>query len=199
VEDKYDIILASEEAFARRVALGVIVSTPQSVFHYLIPFMFVMDFLRRNATIKNYTKHFMFPRKLAIDAARDIFGGEERTRRLSEIGPQVEAWLGELKLPSQSIHGIQMEIISLLVDHYVSLLKAQGDTIHALIRNAYGSRYRYQDFLNRYLSKEKELDQAILHYLGDSEKLREKLVLERRQIRRLSDRQIDRIFGVPSS
>ncbi|MBW2064765.1 MAG: NF038143 family protein [Deltaproteobacteria bacterium] len=197
MENKYAIILAEEEAFARLVALGVITSTPQSVFHYLIPFMFILDFLRRNATIKNYTKHFMFPRRLAIDAAMDISKGAERTKRISEIGPRIEAWLAELKLPSATIRDTQMEVIHLLVDHYMMLLQAEGDTFNELIRRAYQSRYRYQEFLDRYTSKEEELDRAILQYLGEPEKLREKITLERRQFKRLSERRIDQIFTKP--
>ncbi|MBW1997426.1 MAG: NF038143 family protein [Deltaproteobacteria bacterium] len=197
MESKHAIILAEEEAFARQVALGVIIFTPQSVFHYLIPFMFVLDFLRRNTTIRNYTKHFMFPRRLAIDAAMDILRGEERTKRVSEIGPHIEAWLAELKLPSASIRCAQMEVIDLLVDHYMILLQAQGDTFNELIRSAYQSRYRYQEFLDRYTSKEEELDRAILEYLGGSEKLREKFALERTQFKRLSEKRLDQIFAKP--
>ena len=43
--DKYDIILSAEEQFAREVTLGVIVTRPLTLWHSIIPGMFVIDFL----------------------------------------------------------------------------------------------------------------------------------------------------------
>jgi hypothetical protein len=61
--EKYEMILFAEEALARQVALGVIVTSPLTVWHYLIPFMFIFDFLRRNTILRRYAKHFLFPAK----------------------------------------------------------------------------------------------------------------------------------------
>lgn len=191
---KYDMILAAEEAFARQVALGVIVTTPQSVWHYLIPFMFVLDFLRRNATIRHYTKHFMFPRKLAIDAARDILEGEERAKRLSEIDPVLEAWLNNLNLYSLAIHKKQKEVVHLVVEHYLKLLKAGGESYSALVRSGYDNRQSYEAYLSGIAKAEEELDRAIIEKLGESEKLRVKILAERRQVKRLNEKKVDQIY-----
>ena len=77
--DKFDILLNAEEQFAREVTLGVLYLRPLSVWHYLIPGMFIIDFLRRGSAIRKYTETFMFPRKLALSAARDLCGGKSRT------------------------------------------------------------------------------------------------------------------------
>ena len=191
---KHDMILAAEEAFARQVALGVIMTTPQSAFHYIIPFMFVFDFLRRNATIRHYTRHFLFPRMLALDAAQDILGGEDRTRRISVIEPQIEAWLNGLKLHSSAVQQKQMDVIHLLVEHYIKLLHVNGDTYNALVRNGYDNRQNYEAHLSHLAAEEEELDRAILEELGQNEKLRQKLRAEREQVKRLGEKGMDQIF-----
>ncbi len=192
--NKYDMILAAEEAFARQVALGVIVTAPQSAFHYLIPFMFIFDFLRRTATIRHYSRHFLFPRRLALDAAQDILGGEDRRERLSAIEPQIQAWLNGLKLRSSAVQQKQMDVIHLLVDHYMKLLQVNGDTYNALVLNGYDNRQNYEAHLSCLATEEEGLDRAILEELGQDEKLRQKLRSEREQVKRLSEKGMDKIF-----
>ena len=77
MSNNYELIIAAERQFAREVTLGVIVQQPLSVWHYLLPGMFIIDFLRRTSAISRYTKHFMFPRQLAIDAAQHLLQGYE--------------------------------------------------------------------------------------------------------------------------
>lgn len=194
MDSKYDMMLAAEEAFARQVALGVIVTTPQSAFHYMIPFMFIFDFLRRNATARHYTRHFMVPRKLAIAAAYDIFNGEAQKTRVSEIEPEIGTWLNGLKLFSSAVLEKQMGVIHLLVEHYLKLLQAEGDSYNALIRNGYDNRQNYEAYLRKLAASEEELDRAIIQELGEDEKLRGKMEAERRQVERLSEKRIDQIF-----
>jgi hypothetical protein len=194
MESKYKLILAAEEAFGRQVALGVIVTMPQSAFHYLIPFMFIFDFLRRSATTRHYTKQFLVPRRLALDAAQDILRGEGQTKRLSEIEPQIKAWLNGLKLYSSAVQQKQMAVIHLLVEHYIILLQASGDSYNALVRNGYDNRQNYESHLNHLAEEEEGLDRAILEELGQNEKLGQKLRAEREQVRRLSEKRLDQIF-----
>jgi hypothetical protein len=194
MENKYKLILAAEEAFARQVALGVIVTMPQSAFHYFIPFMFIFDFLRRSATIRHYTKQFLVPRRLALDAAQDILRGEGRTKRLSEIEPQIKAWLSGLKLHSSAVEQKQMDVIHLLVEHYMKLLQVSGDTYNALVRNGYDNRQNYETHLNHLADEEEGLDRAIFEELSHNEKLGLKLRAERGQVKRLSEKRLDQIF-----
>ena len=58
--EKHNMILAAEEQLAREVILGRIVKRPMAVWSYLIPGMFIIDYLRRGSAIRLYTKHFMF-------------------------------------------------------------------------------------------------------------------------------------------
>lgn len=191
---KYDLILSAEEALARQVALGVIVTTPQSVWHYLIPFMFIFDFLRRSSTMRRYTQHFMFPRKLALDAARDVIEGEDQKERLSRTEEEIKVWLETLGLYSPSLQTAQIKVVTRLMDHYTRLLQTEGDTYHELVQKAYMSQNNYQAHLSQLKALEQEVDRAIIEKLGETEKLREKLLAEEEQLERMRQKRIDEIF-----
>lgn len=194
MKNKYDMILAAEQAFARQIALGVIVTTPQSVWHYLIPFMFMFDFLRRGTTIRRYTEHFMFPRKLAIDAAQDLIEAGDKEERVSRIREEIRVWLDNLHLYSQTLQETQMKVVTSLMNHYGKLFQTDGDTYHELVRNAYMDRDNYKAYLAQLTALEKEVDRAILEKLGETEKLREKIFAEQDQLQRMRQKRVNEIF-----
>lgn len=192
--EKYEMILFAEEALARQVALGVIVTSPLTVWHYLIPFMFIFDFLRRNTILRRYAKHFLFPRKLAMDAARDIIEGEDQKERLLWVEEEIKVWLESLDLYSQSLQAAHMKVVTLLMDHYTKLLQTEGDTYNDLVKHAYMSQSDYQAHLSQLKALEQEVDRAIIEKLGETEKLREKLLAEEEQLERMRQKRIDEIF-----
>ena len=190
---KYDMILAAEEAFARQVALGVIVTSPLTVWHTIIPFMFIFDFVKRGKIIRSYTLHFIFPRKLAIDAAQDIIEGEDRKERLLRVEKDIKAWLNALDLYSQALHDTELEVVHFLVDHYTKLLQANGDTYNDLVRNVYVNRHSYTAHLAQLTSLEKEVDRA-LEKLRKIGKLREKILAEQQQLEKMRQKRVKQIF-----
>jgi len=192
---KYNIILSAEESFARIVALGVMVKKPLTVWHYLIPGMFILDFLTRTSEVNKYSKNFLFPRKLAIDAALDIINGEDREKRISRIGEEIEKWLRSLELYSLDLYNSQMEEINLLIEHYSALLNAEGDSHNALIKSAYNNQENYEAFLYRLASTENNVDQAIVEKLGESELLSKRLLAEKQQVEKLRKKNVDIIFN----
>jgi hypothetical protein len=180
--DKYEIILNAEQQFAREVTIGVLYLRPLSVWHYLIPGMFIIDFLRRGSAIRKYGETFMFPRKLALQAARDLSAGTTR----ADIGPHLEteikSWLAKLQLDSPDLVNTQKETVDLLIDHYVKLLQAEGESYYDLIQNAYSARESFETHLREMTAAENEVDRAILARVGDKPEVKEKLQLEARQV-----------------
>lgn len=138
MSDNYELIIAAEKQFAREVTLGVIVQQPLSVWHYLIPGMFIIDFLRRTSAISRYTKHFIFPRQLALDAARQLLQGYEKAGVNSRLAAETGAWLNSLHLHSPQLARAQQHAVDLLIAHYTKLLSAGGPSHPELIENAYG-------------------------------------------------------------
>lgn len=190
----YNIISSTDEELARAVALRAIVTRPVSVWQTLIPFIFILDFLKRSSAVRLYTENFMFPRKLAIDAALGLNSGEDKEHRLSRVEEAIKEWLNSLKLYSQGLHQNQMEVITLLIEHYSRLLNTNGDTYYSLVRNAYNNRENYEAYLSRLASAEKEVDRVIIEKLGDTEELREKIRAEKQQLETLRKEEVDGIF-----
>lgn len=192
---KHNLIVFAEENFARAVALGVMVKRPLTAWHILIPGMFIFDFLRRSSEIKRYSTLFMFPRKIALDVALDITRGEDRKNRVLRAEGEISEWLTSLKLYSGRLHQGHIDEITLLIDHYSKLLNAEGANYHALVKNAYKNKGKYQVFLNQLASVEKEVDQAIAEIRCENHEIWKRLQAEQTQVEELRKKEIDKAFS----
>jgi hypothetical protein len=182
MEKKYKLIVAAEEQFAREVTLGVLYLRPLSAWHYLIPGMFIIDFLRRLSAIRKYSETFMFPRKLALKAARHLSEGQTPTAIDPHLETEIKSWLAALRLDSPDLVKAQKESVDQLMDYYVKLLQAEGESYYDLIQNAYSSREDFEAHLRQITAAENNVDQAILAKVGDKPAVKEKLELEARQV-----------------
>ena len=194
MSEKYEIILAAEESFSRKVALGVIVSRPLTVWHYLIPGMFIINFLRRTSEIKRYSEHFLFPRKVAIHVAQVVIRGGEKEESLFRAEDEIRAWLTSLKVYSEALRKAKMEMTKFLTQHYSKLLKVDGNSHQELIKNAYKNKVSYEAHLSQLTSLEEEVDRAIVDTLGENEQLRERLLTEKAQVEKVRRQTVEQIF-----
>ena len=192
--DRYDIITHAEEQFAREVCLGVVYLRPLSVWHYLIPGMFIIDFLRRGSIIRKYTETFMFPRKLALEGARSLSAGETRAVIDSHLEGEIKNWLTAHRLDHQDLVKAQKETVDLLMDHYHKLLQAEGESYYDLIEHAYSSRENFEAHLQQIAAAENNVDQAILGKVGDNPVVKDKLQLEARQVENRRRKILEDIF-----
>jgi hypothetical protein len=192
--NQYEMILAAERQFAREVTLGVIVQQPLSVWHYLIPGRFIFDFLRRTSAISRYTKHFLFPRQLAIDAAQRLLQGYEKAAEYSRISAEIQNWLNSLDLYSRQLAQAQQRAVELLIAHYRKLLNVEGNSHDELIENAYTSREAFEAHLRKLQAAEADIDQAIIERTATNDKLKEKLQLEAQQVELRRNKILDNIF-----
>ncbi len=191
---KYNIILSAEEDFARAVAIGVLVKRPLTVWHILIPGIFIFDFLRRSSEIKRYSTLFLFPRKQALTVALDIVKGEDRGKRLSLVEREMEQWLTSLEHYSGRLLRGEMEAINVLVDHYSRLLRAEGTTYHSLVGNAYKIKENYKACVHKITLAEQEIDRAVAEIRGNTHDIWERLRMEEKQVEELRRKEINKIF-----
>ena len=192
--EKYKMILTAEEKMAREVTLGVIVTRPLTVWHYIIPGMFIIDFLRRGSALRKYTEHFMFPRKLAIDAAQALVQGEDESEVFSHVENDTGRWLSSLDLHTSGLLEAQLAVIKLLVDHYARLLKKDGYSVYALIKKAYENRASFQGFIDELTAAEAEVDRELIAKLGESEKLTAKILAEQEQLKQRREKIAEEVF-----
>ena len=192
--DKYDIIVNAEQQFAREVTLGVIVTRPLTVWHYIIPGFFIIDFLRRGSAIRQYTKHFMFPRKLALDAAVTEMQGENTEPISSDLENPIRIRLESLKLYSLDLVRAHVELIERLKGHYLKLLNADGDTFYLLIEHAYQHRDNFKQYIETITSAENEVDRQVIEQLGGQETIKEKILAEQQQIAKRRRKILEDVF-----
>jgi len=194
IMDKYNIIMSAEQQFAREVTLGVIVTRPLTVWHYIIPGMFVIDFLRRGSAIRQYTKHFMFPRMCALDAAVAVTQEEDKETLNSRIKEDLRIWLESVNLYSSDLFHAHVELVELLAGHYLKLLNSEGDTFYLLIENAYQNRDRFKQYIETITSAENEVDRQVMEKLTGNQKVQEKIIAEKQQIAKRRRKIMDEIF-----
>lgn len=194
MQTKHQMIVSAEEQFAREVTLGVVVQQPLSAWIYVIPGMFIIDFLRRTTAISRYTKYFMFPRRLAIDAAQNLISGYETASVQSKIVAEIENWLKPIGLYSPQLALAQKSQVDLLTAHYGKLLAADGSSYYELIENAYGTRESYVDHLQELTTAEDEIDLEIMATAGDNPKLKEKMELEKKEVANRRQKILEEIF-----
>ena len=192
--EKYDMIVAAEQQFAREVTLGVIVGRPLTLWHSIIPGMFIFDFLRRGSAVKQYTRRFMFPRKLALDAARAEIHGQDKTAASAAIKDDISKGLHALDLYTPELHQAQTAVIDVLSGHYSKLLGAEGDTYLLLIKNAYQNREGFQTFLDHISAAEKKVEREIMNKFGENQKLEDKLLAEQNQVDMRRQKIMDDMF-----
>jgi hypothetical protein len=192
--DKYDIIVNAEQQFAREVTLGVIVTRPLTAWHTIIPGFFIIDFLRRGQAIRQYTKHFMFPRKLALDAAVTEMQGENTESISSDLEDNIRIRLESLKLYSLDLVRAHVELIERLKGHYLKLLNSDGDTYYLLIEHAYQHRDHFKQYIEAITSAENEVDRQVIEQLGGQEKIKEKILAEQQQIAKRRRKILEEVF-----
>jgi len=192
--EKHKLILMAEEKFAREVTLGVIVTRPLSIWRNIIPGMFIVDFLRREGALRKYTEHFLFPRKLAIDAVQALARGEERTSVFSHIENDTTGWLNSLKLYTPGLLQAQLAVSKLLVDHYAKLIEEDGYSVYALIKKAYENRVNFEGFIKELTAAEAEVDRERIVKMGETEKLKTKIEAEQKQIKERRETILQEVF-----
>jgi hypothetical protein len=192
--NNYDVIVEAEKQFAREVTFGVLYQKRSSAWYYLIPGMFLIDFLIRGSAIRRYTETFMFPRNLALRAARDLLDGQERSSIDDRHKAKIYNWLESHRLLSAELSRAQKAAVDVLTEHYKQLLQAEGEVYFDLIESAYPSRSDFQTHIEQIAAAEKEVDRAILATVGDNPKLVEKLQLEEQQVAERRNRILDNIY-----
>ena len=193
--EKYTIIENAEQQFAREVTLGVIVTRRLTAWHTIFPGFFIIDFLRRGSAIRQYTQHFMFPRKLAMDAAVAEMQGEKTDSMDSDLEDHIRIRLESLKLYSPDLVVAHVELIKILAAHYLKLLNAEGDTFYLLLEHAYQQRDNYKQFIETITSAEIKVDRQVIEKLGGHEKVKEKILAEQQQIARRRRKIMEEVFG----
>ena len=163
LEQKKELILARELAFANAIGAAVFEKPKVSYWMVLIPLLFLY-FIYRMQKYKSgrmkFDEDFMVTRRRALELAVESIEGDHRIDLHQEV--RQYGLSEELEKPYVSW-------LNALVDHYRDLLMVEGGDYDTLVREAYHTLTNYLLLLNRLNTAEKEFYAAIKPTLAAAE------------------------------
>jgi hypothetical protein len=163
LERKKELILQRELAFANAVGAAVFEKPKVSFWMVLVPLLFLY-FIYRMQRYKSgrmkFDEEFMTTRRRAMNLAFEAV--EAGTR------PDIDRIARESGL-TEALEKPYASWLKVLVDFYMDLLAATGDSFESLVRSAYRNRTNYLLTLNRLGTVEKEFYAAVKPQLAATE------------------------------
>ena len=161
IESKLKDIIAYEHVFAFKLGEQVLEKPEMKTWMLFIPFVAVVHMYRRQkylAARNKFVAGFLTTRQWALsEAGRVVADGKKKD--VKTISSQAE-------MP-ETARESHIEIIDILVDNYVNLLEAPGENMDMLIRNAYGSRADYLQYMERLSRAESRFNAALEPHLNE--------------------------------
>lgn len=169
LDTKYENILKEERSLAKDISSAIIKLRPLSAWDVTIPLVFIIKFIKHKRTKEIFALNFLFTKRLALEAARDMVG-KEQTKE--EAMAQIKEKTGEILssdekgIYSQKIRNKQMREIDLLIDHYVKLLQSPAKDYKTMMQNTYQTWQQYNAFLTELKRAEHDVNKAAQQTVG---------------------------------
>jgi hypothetical protein len=191
INERKNLILESETAMARQLALHVIEKPVPRVWMIFIPIFFVFYFWKLKqfeSGLKEFADNYIIPRRRTLEA---VFDSEVSGRPFNV--DQLVDLMGDLP---ENARPCCTEWLSILAGHYRLLLGAGGDSYPALVRSVYRTKSNYL-LLCRQLGKtENAFDTSLLPTIeGDSTALHEVTETMAEGLNSLRSREAEEIFS----
>jgi len=197
VDTKYNIIRSQERRLAKAVAKKVVKMPDITIWVFMVPFIFFFTLLKYRRTHETFVLNMLFTKRLALDAALDIAKkGQSRQDAVAQIDNKTQDILNadNKGIYSEKIRRKQMNEINLLLDHYLKLLGAEGNSYEALVKDAYQNRDNYEAFLRELVPVERAVNRAAIQTVGASETAYEIVSGMERATERIRAEQAEKIF-----
>jgi len=198
VDTKYENILTRERKLAKAVARRVVKLPDVTVWAFMVPLIFLFNFLRYKRATEAFTLNFLFTKKLALEAALDVVKkGHGRQEALDRIHDKTTNILSADKrgIYSEKIRRKQMMEINLLLDHYIRLLEAEGKSYEAMMENTYQSIDNYQAFLRELALAEKSVNLTALQTVERTKEAQDMISEMEEAAQSLRTEQAEKIFS----
>ena len=163
LERKKELILQRELAFSNAVGAAVFEKPKVSFWMVLVPLLFLY-FIYRMQRYKSgrmrFDEEFMTTRRRAMNIAFEAVEAGSR--------PDIDRIARESGL-TEALEKPYASWLKVLVDFYMDLLVANGDSFESLVRSAYRNRTNYLLTLNRLGTVEREFYAAVKPQLAATE------------------------------
>jgi hypothetical protein len=192
---RYDLIWNHENQFAYKVAKQVLQKPPISVWLVLMPILFLFyahKIQQYKAGIHNFSKGLMRTKILALDSALEEIntGRNDNKVKNNFVSPEPETSIEAMRVRNQQL--AEFELLKL---HYGKLLRQQGTSYRALVRQAYQASGDYRLFLNQLMQIEKEVMEAVLQAYHPKEEDRTVTQKMQEAMQALREEDLEEIFG----
>ena len=84
LDTRYEKILKEERSLAKDISSAIIKLRPLSAWDVTIPLVFIISLIKHKRTKEIFTLNFLFTKKLALEAARDMVGKEQTKEEAME-------------------------------------------------------------------------------------------------------------------
>lgn len=193
LDAKHELIRRQEEILAFDMAKQVIEKPKASIWIIFMPIFFVFQaqkIQKYKKSVREFAKGFMHTKLLALDAALD----EARTGKLSSSYKEAAGDGSAYRPENAQIRNKQILEIGVLKEHYLLLLRSQGETYPELLRNAYTTAGAYLFFLNRLLKAEEEVNKAVIDSHHSTPEAREVVVRMEKVADKLREKEMREVF-----
>jgi hypothetical protein len=144
-------------------------------------------------------KNFLFTKKLAFNAAKNILQGKERSWEIRHIEIKTREILDKEKkgLYTEDIRSKQFNEIELLIDYYLDLMNTNQSRYTEILKAIYPSRGNYLSFLTKLRKLEEEVIQAAITTMrkGTKKGRREWFDKVRTATKKVRLKKIDKIYS----
>ena len=157
--EKYEIRLTN------KIARALIENGKSKIAWRIFIFpVFVYDLIRYRRRIQVLRKNLFFTRKLALEAAKHIHEGKERTWELRLIEIKTRETLNKEKkgFYTEKIRSKQLREIEFLIDHYLELFRSNHSAYEKAVKTIFTSKGSYLNFLSQLQKAEEEVIQAAI-------------------------------------
>ena len=163
LERKKELILQRELAFSNAVGAAVFEKPKVSFWMVLVPLLFlylIYRMQRYKSGRMRFDEEFMTTRRRAMNIAFEAVEAGSR--------PDIDRIARESGL-TEALEKPYASWLKVLVDFYMDLLAANGDSFESLVRSAYRNRTNYLLTLNRLGTVEREFYAAVKPQLAATE------------------------------
>ena len=161
------LINMNEKQFAKRVIYQLRALNPPPLWHNLVPFKFLFEYMKIRRAIRAFEKDAMVVRRIALETAESILKGDKPENAHAAANDRVKDWLKENRLYSVGIHEKQLSVARQFETHFSRLLQSEGNTYAALVRSVYRIPPHYREFLDNISALEIETDSMVCAMTAD--------------------------------
>jgi hypothetical protein len=161
--------------------------------------LFIYDYIRYVKRLRVLRKNLFFTKQMALEAAENIHQGKPCAWEIRQIEIKTREILDREKkgFYTEKIRSRQLNEITLLIDHYLELLRTEKTNYIDAVKAKHSSRGAYLSFLNKLQKTEAEVIQAAVTTMrkGTKKERRQWFEKVKEATKKIRMQDADRIYG----